>query len=107
MDVLTYLETKQMPAGYTQTQVQAVVRRSAPYSLIGGVLYRLGKDRVLRRCINPSEVQFILKGCHTDPCGGHFAEESTTRKALMAGYWWPSLFKMPTNISNDVIRAKG
>ena len=93
MEILTYLETNEMPAGYSPLQVQTLIRRSASYSLIGGVLYKLGKDGVLRRYINPSEVQAILEGCHTDPCGGHFAGEATVRKALLAGSWWPSLFK--------------
>ena len=57
------------------------------------MLYKLGKDGVQRRCINPNEVQAILEGCHIDPCGGHFAGEATARKALLADYWWPSLFK--------------
>ena len=34
----------------------------------------------------------ILEGCHLDSCGGHFAGDSTARKALMASYWWPSMF---------------
>ena len=93
MEILTYLETNQMPAGYSLLQIQTLIRQSAPYSLIGGVLYKLGKDAVLRHCINPSEVRVILEGCHSDPCGGHFAGEATARKALLAGYWWPSLFK--------------
>ena len=93
MEILTYLETNQMPAGYSPLQIQTLIRRSAPYSLIGGVLYKLGKDVVLRCCVNPSEVQAILEGCHSDPGGGHFAGEATARKALLAGYWWPSLFK--------------
>ena len=53
MEILTYLETNQMPAGYSPFQVQILIRRSAPYSLIGGVLYKLGKDAVLRRCVTP------------------------------------------------------
>ena len=93
VEILTYLETNQTLAGYSPLQVQALIRQSAPYSLIGGVLYKLGKDGVLRQCINPSEVQDILKGCHTDPCEGHFADEATARKALLVGYWWSSLFK--------------
>ena len=93
MEILTYLETNQMPARYSPLQVQTLIRRSAPYLLIGGVLYKLGKDAMLRRYINPNEVQAILEGCHSDPCGGHFVGEATTRKALLAGYWWPSLFK--------------
>ena len=27
-----------------------------------------------------------------DSCGGHFAGDSTARKALMAGYLWPTMF---------------
>ncbi len=41
--------------------------------MIGEVLYKQGKDNVLRCCVNPSEVSMILKGCHDDACGGHFA----------------------------------
>ena len=56
MEILTYLETNQMPVGYSPLQVHTLIRRSAPYSLIGGVLYKLDKDGVLCRCINPNEV---------------------------------------------------
>ena len=45
MEILTYLETNQMPAGYSPLQVQTLIRRSAPYSLIGGVLYKMDKDQ--------------------------------------------------------------
>ena len=27
-----------------------------------------------------------------DNCGGHFAGDSTARRALMVGYWWPTMF---------------
>ena len=46
----------------------------------------------MQRCIFQSEVDTILEGCHLDSCGGHFAGDSTPRKALMAGYWWPTMF---------------
>jgi hypothetical protein len=35
----------------------------------------------------------ILKGCHNDCCGGHFADFVTAQKMLQFGYWWPTLFK--------------
>eukprot|EP00253_Pinus_taeda_P016892 PITA_16892 len=35
----------------------------------------------------------ILKECHDEPCGGHFADKRTTYKILSLGYFWPSLFK--------------
>jgi hypothetical protein len=61
--------------------------------LISGILYKKGKDKILRRCINSSEVPLILKGCHDDCCGGHFAGFVTAQKALQSSYWWPTLFK--------------
>eukprot|EP00253_Pinus_taeda_P004107 PITA_04107 len=35
----------------------------------------------------------ILKACHDEPCGGHFADKRTTYKILSLEYYWPSLFK--------------
>ena len=35
----------------------------------------------------------ILKACHDDPCGGHFANKRTAYKVLHLGYYWPTLFK--------------
>jgi len=56
------------------------------------MLYKKGKDEILRRCINPSEVPLILQGCHSDVCRGHFAGLVTAQKALQSGYWWPTMF---------------
>jgi hypothetical protein len=61
--------------------------------MISGILYKKGNDKILQRCINPSEIPLILRGCHDDYCGGHFAGFVTGQKALQSGYWWPTLFK--------------
>ena len=92
IDIITYLKTNQASREYNAKQVVALLR-SAPFILIGEILYKQGHDGLLRQCINPSEVLLILEGCHSDACGGHFASESTARKVLLASYWWPTLFK--------------
>ena len=91
-DLIQYLTHNTYPSHFTDKMKTQLVHKSAPYTLIGGVLYKKGRDEVLRRCIFPSEVDAILEGCHLDSCGGHFAGDSTARKALMTGYWWPSMF---------------
>jgi hypothetical protein len=48
--------------------------------MIGGVLYKKGKDEILRRCVNPSEVPLILKDCHDDIGGGYFGSLITAQK---------------------------
>ena len=60
--------------------------------MIGEVFYKKGKDEVLKRCINPSEVPLILKRFHDDICGGHSVGMVTAQKVLQTGYWWPTLF---------------
>jgi hypothetical protein len=92
-DILTFLQTNRMPEDYTPAQVKFLLQRSSPHTLIGGTLYKQGKDAVLRRCIFIHEIPMVLEGCHSDPCSGHFARDVTARKALLAGYWWPTMFK--------------
>ena len=44
-------------------------------------------------CSNGFLPSFIkLRSHNLDSCGGHFAGDRTARKALMAGYWWPTMF---------------
>eukprot|EP00253_Pinus_taeda_P035980 PITA_35980 len=45
------------------------------------------------RCVREDEMPDILKACHDEPCGGHFADKRTAYKILSLGYFWPSLFK--------------
>ena len=92
VDLIQYLTHHTFPPHFIDKMKTQLVHKSAPYTLIGGVLYKKGQDEILRQCIFQSEMDIILKGCHLDSCGGHFAGDSTTRKALMAGYWWPTMF---------------
>eukprot|EP00253_Pinus_taeda_P028690 PITA_28690 len=47
----------------------------------------------IRRCVRQDEIFDILKACHEQPCGGHFADRRTANKVLHAGYYWPTIFK--------------
>jgi hypothetical protein len=87
------LDKGNFPQDYNDKQKRRLVYRTEAYTLISGILYKKDKDEILRRRINPSEVPLILKGCHDDYCGGHFAGFVTAQKALQSGYRWPTLFK--------------
>ena len=39
------------------------------------------------------EILEILRACHDEPYGGHFAYKQTTYKVLQLGYYWPSIFR--------------
>jgi len=68
-----------------------IVRKSAPFTWIGGNLFKLGPDEILRRCVREEEVFGILLTCHDGCYGGHFKSRRTTFKVLQAGYYWPTL----------------
>ena len=91
-NVIYYLTKGVFFADYSDKQKQRLVFKAQPYTMIGEVLYKKGKDEILRRCINSSEVPLILKGCHDDICGDHFTGMVIAQKVLQAGYWWPTLF---------------
>ena len=91
-DVIYYLTKGTFPADYNDKRKQRLVFKAQPYTMIREVLYNKDKDEILRRCINPSEVPLILKGCHDDICGGHFAGMVIAQKVLQVGYWWPIFF---------------
>jgi hypothetical protein len=91
-NVIHYLSTSTFFHDYIDKQKQSLAHKALPYTLIAQILYKKGKDGILRRCINPSEVDLILQGCHDDVCGVHFAGMVTAQKALQSGYWWPTMF---------------
>lgn len=65
-----------------EKQNKRLIFKAEPYTMISETLYKKGKDRVLQRCIHPTEVPLILKGCHDDSCGDHFDGMATGGKVL-------------------------
>ncbi|MCO5587316.1 hypothetical protein L7F22_041265 [Adiantum nelumboides] len=76
-----------------RVQRHCLVRKALSYQLIEEHLYHKGKDLVLRRVPLVQEVEKILMSCHDGVCGGHFAQEITSKKILQAGFVWPSLHR--------------
>ncbi|KAL3685159.1 hypothetical protein R1sor_003181 [Riccia sorocarpa] len=88
-----YLETGQTPLDLTPAKVKSFHINALPFTLIQGVLYRMGPNNVLRRCLSAEEIPTVLKASHTDEAGGHFSGELTARKIYLSGYWWPTVHK--------------
>ena len=57
------------------------------------LLFHLGYDQIIRRCVPEEEQRDILAMCHSSTCGGHFAAQKTVDKILQSGFYWPSIFK--------------
>lgn len=87
VDISNYLVSAQFPPHLSSKEKSKIVRKSAPFTWIGGNLFKLGPDQILRRCVREEEVFDILLTNHDGPCGGHFAAKRTAFKILQSGYY--------------------
>ena len=62
------------------------------FSSINGLLYKMGLDQLLSRCVMEEEVQSVLQEVHEVPTGGHLGPDMTARKVLLVGLWWSTLY---------------
>ena len=81
-DIANYLVSTQFPPHLSSREKSRIVRKSASFTWIGGNLFKLGPDQILRRCVREEEVFDILLTCHDRPCGGHFVAKRTAFKIL-------------------------
>lgn len=81
----------EFPPNFSSKEKRKIVRKSAPFTWIGGSLFKLGLDQILRRSVREEEVFDILLAYHDGPCGGHFVAKITSFKVLQAGCYWPTL----------------
>ena len=70
------------------------------------MLFRKNYDGVFLRCLEKLEVDKCLVDMHAGHAGGHFLGETTTHKVLIAGYYYPTLFKDAYNLLENVSLAK-
>lgn len=67
--------------------------KATPYTLINGFLYRLGVNDILHRCVLDHEKIGIMQEAHSGSAGGHFQDDTTTKKVLKVGLWWSTMQK--------------
>ena len=91
VDLANYLTTRKLPQHLTSREN---IKQSANYTWIEGDLFRIGPDLIIRRCVREDEIFDILKSCHDEPCGGHFANKKTAYKVLHLGYYCLPYSKM-------------
>jgi hypothetical protein len=92
-NISIYITTGNFPPHFSPKEKKRVVKMSGPYSWIKGYLFYTGPDMVIHKCVRENEMFDILKSCHDEPCGGHFADRRITYKVLHSGYYWPTLFR--------------
>ncbi|XP_027173140.1 uncharacterized protein LOC113772850 [Coffea eugenioides] len=66
-------------------------RKAARYALRGDLLYKRSYLDPWLRCITPEEGERILQDIHGGLCGAHVGYRMLVKKALLLGYFWPTM----------------
>ena len=63
-DITNYLVLAQFPPHLSSKEKRKIVRKSTSFTWIGGNLFKICLDQILRRCVREEEVFYILLTCH-------------------------------------------
>jgi hypothetical protein len=90
-DIVQFFSIGMAPSDYTIIHMKQLVVCAVDFSLIDEQLYKMGPDKILRRCVMESERPLILTETNEGIGGGHYVGKSTMQKILRADLWWPTL----------------
>ncbi|GAU45421.1 hypothetical protein TSUD_182900 [Trifolium subterraneum] len=87
--VYNFLKSNTLPADVKEaTKIQ---KRTCPYVLLDDKLYQRGFSIPLLKCMEETRIEFILQEIHEGINRQHIGGRSLARKALRAGYYWPTM----------------
>ncbi|XP_075499877.1 uncharacterized protein LOC142538445 [Primulina tabacum] len=81
------------------------IKKQAPmFVLLNDVLYRRSYQGPLLKCLSENEVEYVFREIYEGCCGEHLGETALSRKAILAGFWWPRMHQDATQL---VQKCKG
>ncbi|GAU27977.1 hypothetical protein TSUD_373720 [Trifolium subterraneum] len=89
--VYNFLKSNTLPAD--AKEATKIRKRACSYILLDDKLYRRGFSIPLLKCVEETRVEFILQEIHEGINRQHIGGRSLARKALRAGYYWPTMQK--------------
>ncbi|XP_076935794.1 uncharacterized protein LOC143602641 [Bidens hawaiensis] len=79
--------------GMTTQQKRKFFRDVNRYVWDDPFLFKIGGDRILRRCVTKEEGWDILKHFREGLTGGHHGARATAQKVFDSGFYWPTVVK--------------
>ena len=76
-DVISYIANRIYPPGLNREEKSVFQHKIAPYTLIRGVLFKMGADEQLRRCLERKDRKTVMRSLHFEPSSGHFTAITT------------------------------
>ncbi|MCI47761.1 hypothetical protein A2U01_0069003, partial [Trifolium medium] len=74
-----------------EKEAKTLQRKASSYCLMYDKLYRRGISIPLLKCIDEDDVDYVLREIHEGINRQHLGGKSLARKALRAGYYWPTM----------------
>jgi hypothetical protein len=87
--ILRFLRNEETPND--PKEAAKVRRRACSYVSLNDQLYRRGFATPLLKCVEEEKVEYVLTEIHEGINGQHIGGRSLARKALRAGYYWPTM----------------
>jgi hypothetical protein len=86
--IWAYLDNQ--PPSDDNAEVERITCKSRMYHLIDGVLYQLGANEMMIKCISREEGIELLEDVHKGVYGSHSSWRSIVGKAFRHGFYWPT-----------------
>ncbi|XP_027108821.1 uncharacterized protein [Coffea arabica] len=87
--LIRFLSRGELPDDRTESR--KLQRKAARYTIRQNLLYKRSYLGPWLRCITPEEDQRILQDIHKGLCGAHVGYRMLVKKALLLGYFWPTI----------------
>ncbi|XP_024171606.1 uncharacterized protein LOC112177557 [Rosa chinensis] len=80
-------------------------RRATLYKIREGKLNKKGRSFLLLKCISLEEGQRVLLSLHSGVCGNHAGARNLAFKALLTGYYWPTIEQDAKRIASACLKC--
>ncbi|XP_061348347.1 uncharacterized protein LOC133293760 [Gastrolobium bilobum] len=87
--IVAYLEKEILPEDRLESR--KLVRDTTQYTIVNDQLFRKGLHVPMLKCLNSEEAEYVLAEIHERINGHHMGGKTLARKALRAGYYWPTM----------------
>lgn len=87
-----YLPTSTFPKEIPVAETRKIALKSGTFQLINGLLYKMGPNEVLQRCVMEEEISGVLRESHEGQARQHMGSNARAWKVLLVGLWLPTLY---------------
>ncbi|GJZ04806.1 reverse transcriptase domain-containing protein [Tanacetum coccineum] len=88
-----YLVGDVIPKGMTYQQNNIFFTDLKNYFWEDPYLFKVCLASMIKRCVSGPETRTILDQCHHRPTTGHYRPNTTAKKVLDSGFYWPTIIK--------------